>query len=173
MIPFAHNAALGPPPISPRPRKPLKSGKWSQFRFGSVWWHLICLGRRVRRCLWFVIVVVAVLFQVQAAPPTVAETPFQFREGLLWVAVSVPQSKETLHFLVDSGASVSVLNLSTAKRLGIHLGPKVNVTAVGSKLTGHWPVKLAVAAGQIQFPEEFLALDLGKLSGACRRSVDG
>lgn len=97
----------------------------------------------------------------------------QFREGLLWVEISVPQSKECLHFLVDSGASVSVLNLSTAKRLGLRLGPKVDVTAVASKLTGHWPVKLTAKANQVQLPDEFLALDLGKLSSACSRSVDG
>ncbi len=97
----------------------------------------------------------------------------QFREGLLWVEITVPQSKEALHFLVDSGASVSVLNLSTAKRLGLRLGRKVEVTAVASKLTGHWPVKLTATANQMRLPDEFLALDLGKLSGACSRSVDG
>ena len=64
-----------------------------------------------------------------------------FREGLIWVEVNVPQSKEPLHFLLDSGASVSVLNLSTAQRLGLQLGPKVSVTAVATTLTGHWPVK--------------------------------
>lgn len=87
--------------------------------------------------------------------------------------ITVPQSKETLLFLVDSGASVSVLNLNTAKRLRLRLGPKVDVTAVASKLTGHWPVKLTATANQMQLPGEFLALDLGKLSSACSRSVDG
>jgi len=87
--------------------------------------------------------------------------------------VNVPQSKAPLHFLVDSGASASVVNLGTAKRLGLTLGPKVSVTAVASTLTGHYPVKLSAKASQLELPGEYLALDLSKLSGACSRSVDG
>lgn len=110
---------------------------------------------------------------MQAAPTTVAELPLQFREGLLWLEVSVPQCKETLHFLVDSGASVSVLNLSTARRLGLPLGSRVDVTAVATKLKGYWPVKLVSRPSQLELPDRFLALDLSKLSGACSHSVDG
>lgn len=101
------------------------------------------------------------------------ELPIQFREGLLWLEVRVPQSKEPLHFLVDSGASVSVLNLSTAQRLGLPLGPKVSVRAVSTNLSGHWPVKLSAKAEEFPLPGDYLALDLSKLSGACSRSVDG
>ena len=104
---------------------------------------------------------------------TAAELPFQFREGLLWVEVRVPQSAEPLHFLLDSGASASVVNLGTAARLRLELGPKVSVTAVATTLTGHWPVKLSAKASQLELPGEYLALDLSKLSGACSRSVDG
>ena len=73
------------------------------------------------------------LLQAEPGAPIVAELPLQFREGLLWMEVSVPQSKEPLHFLVDSGASASVVNLSTARRIGLELGPKVSVAAVAQK----------------------------------------
>jgi predicted aspartyl protease len=69
----------------------------------------------------------------QAQAP--CELAIQFRDGLLWAEVYVPQSKEPLHFLVDSGASASVVNLSTARRLGLKLGPKVKVTAVATTWT--------------------------------------
>ena len=126
------------------------------------------------RCLLCAVLffVVAVL-NGQAAPISLAEFPFEFREGLLWMKVNIPQSKESLHFLVDSGASASVVNLDTARRLGLKLGPKVSVAAVATTMTGHWPVKMLAKAGQVELPEEFLALDLSKLSGACSRPVDG
>lgn len=124
---------------------------------------------------WLCVIVVffgRLLWAETAASPA-SDLPIQFRDGLLWAEVSVPQSKEPLHFLVDSGASASVVNLSTAKRLGLKLGPRVSVTAVATTLTGHWPVMLSAKAGELELPDEYLALDLSKLSGACSRSVDG
>jgi len=127
----------------------------------------------VRFWLCAILVLVSRLLQAEPAASPVLELPIQFREGLLWMEVSVPQSKEPLHFLVDSGASASVVNLGTAKRLGLALGPKVGVAAVATTLTGHYPVKLSAKASQLELPGEYLALDLSKLSGACSRSVDG
>lgn len=118
--------------------------------------------------------VVTALLRVQAEPSAVvAEFPFQFREGLLWVEVAVPQSEKPLNFLLDTGASVSVLNLKTAQRLGLQLGAPVSVTGVGTTLAGHWPTPLSAKANQIELPGKFLAVDLSKLSKACSNSVDG
>jgi hypothetical protein len=133
----------------------------------------VCVVNRVRFWLCSILVLVCRLLQAETGASSASELPVQFRDGLLWVEVSVPQSKEPLHFLVDSGASASVVNLSTARRLGLELGPKVSVTAVATTLTGHWPVKLSAKLGQLELPGDYLALDLGKLSGACSRSVDG
>jgi hypothetical protein len=113
------------------------------------------------------------LVQAETNVSSVGEIPLQFREGLLWVEIDLPHRKEPLLFLVDSGASVSVLDLSTAKRLGLPLGPKVNVQAVATRMAGHWPVKASAKAGVLELPGEFLALDLSKLSGACSRRVEG
>jgi len=127
----------------------------------------------VRFWLCAVFVLVSRLLQAQPVAAVASELPIQFGEGLLWMEVNIPQSKESLHFLVDSGASASVVNLDTARRIGLKLGPKVSVAAVTTTMTGHWPVKMSAKAGQMELPNEFLALDLGKLSGACSRSVDG
>ena len=117
---------------------------------------------------------VAALLRVQAAESSArAEFPFQFREGLLWIEVTVPQSEKRLNFLLDTGASVSVLNLKTARRLGLRLGAPVKVTGVGTSLTGFWPARLSAKANQIELPGKFLALDLSQLSGACSNAVDG
>lgn len=133
----------------------------------------MCVGKPVRFWVCSILVLVSRLLQAETGVSSASELPVQFRDGLLWAEVSVPQSKEPLQFLVDSGASASVVNLTTAKRLGLKLGPKVKVTAVATTLTGHWPVKLSAKAQELELPDEYLALDLSKLSGACSRFVDG
>jgi len=62
-------------------------------------------------------VFVATLVRVQATSTALAEFPFQFREGFLWVEVAVPQPEEPLNFLVDTGASVNVTNSRVCRRV--------------------------------------------------------
>ena len=103
-----------------------------------------------------------------------AEVPFQFRDGLIWLQVTAPRSGRPLQFLLDSGAGVSVLNLRTAKRLHLKLGKPVVVEGVEAQSQGFWPQSLPGATiGGIALPEEYLAVDLGQLSRACERNVDG
>jgi hypothetical protein len=113
------------------------------------------------------------LLQGELVASEAVELPILLRDGLLWLEVSVPQSVKPLNFLVDTGASASVLNLSTARRLGLQSAAEVRVTAVQAKLNGQWPVKLSAKANQVELPCEYLALDLTRLSGACKCSVDG
>jgi len=116
---------------------------------------------------------VAALFRLQAAPVHLAEFPFQYREGLLWIAVKLPQSEKPLNFLLDTGAGVSVINLSTAKRIGLKLGRKVAVHGVESVLAGYWQHQVSAKVGDIELPHDYLAVDLEKLSSLCERRVDG
>ncbi len=127
----------------------------------------------MRLCLCAILVLVSRLLQAESVAPVIRDLPVQFHEGLLWMEVRVQQSKAPLHFLVDSGASASVVNLDAARRIGLKLGPKVSVAAVATTVSGYWPVKMSAKAGQVALPDEFLGLDLGKLSGACSHSVDG
>jgi len=136
-------------------------------------WHNVCVVNRVRFWLCASLVLASRLLQAEMTPSPESVLSIQFREGLLWVDVSASQSKEPLHFLLDSGASASVVNLGTARRFGLELGPKVRVTAVATTLTGYWPVRLSAKASHLKLPGEYLALDLSKRSGACNRSVDG
>lgn len=133
------------------------------------------VARRVAvRCYPCVILVLmTVLSRGQAASLLATEFPFEFREGLLWVEVKVPQAERPLNFLVDTGAGVSVLHLDTAKRLNLKLGRKVAVQGVGTALTGYWHERLSAQAGGVSLPKEYLAVDLGKFSASCERPVDG
>jgi hypothetical protein len=113
------------------------------------------------------------LFSAESVLPENREFPFQFREGLLWVLVQTAESPKPLTFLLDTGAEVSVINLDTAKRLGMKLAEKVSVSSVQTTMTGYWPQKLSVTANGVTLPSDFLVLDLSKLNATCTQSVDG
>lgn len=101
------------------------------------------------------------------------EFPFQFREGLLWVEVSVPETNRPLNFLLDSGAEASVINLQTARELDLSLGQRVGVRGVGVSTEAYWCGTKSARTAGLELPSRFLALDLGKLSSSCERHVDG
>ena len=127
----------------------------------------------MRLAVFAFLLLVTRLLPASPVAETASELPLKFHDGMLWVEVNVPQSDKPLNFLLDTGASVSVLNLSTAQRLGLKLGSTVIVSGVDTTLKGHWPVKLSANANQIKLPDKYLALDLSKLSGACSNSIDG
>lgn len=124
---------------------------------------------RILTCL----ISLAALFLARSESPSAREIPFIFTNGLIWIQVSVPESKKPLHFLFDSGAAVSVVNLGTAQRLGLKLGPSVRVSGVGGTSRGFWPQRLEAKAGEIGLPTKYLAVDLAQLSDACNCCVDG
>jgi hypothetical protein len=127
----------------------------------------------VRRFVLITVLILVTLAHARAGSLTQADFPFELRGGLIWVKVSVPQSAEPLNFLLDSGAGVSVINLRTAKRLGIKLGQRVDVRGVGSSAEGFWPQQMQATAGGVELPKQCLAVDLAELSKACDCGVDG
>ncbi len=101
------------------------------------------------------------------------EFPFRFEGNLIWVDVRTAKSERTLHFLLDTGATVSVLDLATCKELSLRRGTAVQVAGVGASAQGFWPTTCQASAGGLDLPSKYLVLSLGDLSGACGRHVDG
>jgi len=99
--------------------------------------------------------------------------PFEYRDGLIWVKVRTPMSAAPLNFVLDSGAGASVLNLQTARRLGVKLGNAEAVRRVGENNKA-WRVPLfeSSVAG-IPVCLNPLALDLSETSEECSRTIDG
>lgn len=123
--------------------------------------------------LCFILTTFATVVRGEAGKNLVTEFPFQFREGLLWVEVRVPQSNEPLNFLLDTGAGVGVINLRTAERIGLKLGREVHVQSVNATLTGYWQERITATVAKLRLPRQYLAVDLSKLSSSCERPVDG
>jgi hypothetical protein len=116
---------------------------------------------------------VSAILPVTAAESCAAEFPFELREGLIWLKVSVRESAKPLNFLLDSGANLSVINLPAARQLGLAIGQPVEVNGVGATTTGYWPVHLRASCRSVPLPDDFLAIDLTKLSEASACPIDG
>jgi len=109
----------------------------------------------------------------RAGAAAVAEFPIAVREGMLWVEVRIPETQRKLELLLDSGAEASVLDLQTAKDIGLTLGAPVGVRGVHASTEGYWCGTRGAEANGVELPNRFLALDLNRLSGSCGRKVDG
>lgn len=124
-----------------------------------------------------VVCVIAALFSFavcNGAGQGPQEFPFQYRDGLIWVEVAVSGARAPLHFLLDSGAQVSVINASTAQRLGLKRGQRVVVQGVESVTKGYWVDGIKAQAGPVPLGRHFLTLDLSRLSSSCTNAaVDG
>lgn len=57
-----------------------------------------------------ILAIVALLASSSMRAATMAEIHFEYRDGLIWLNVTVSAHAEPLHFLLDSGAEASVLN---------------------------------------------------------------
>ncbi|MBI2950227.1 MAG: retropepsin-like domain-containing protein [Verrucomicrobia bacterium] len=124
------------------------------------------------RCLTVAVLLLSSAL-ARALPPGMGEIPLELRDGLLWVKVATPQSTNLLNFLVDSGANVSVVDLRVARKLRVKLGRRVQVRGVNAQTEGYWPTALSCTATNVPLPDNFLAVDLGRLSQSCTYSVDG
>jgi hypothetical protein len=109
------------------------------------------------------------------AGPAFAATdiPFESGAGMIWVNVSAAGQSAPLHFLLDSGASVSVLDLGTARRLGATLGAGQSVQGVHSRGTAYRLPGFSAEVAGVAVPSSILALDLSAVSAECHRHIDG
>jgi hypothetical protein len=127
----------------------------------------------MRRALFGILLSSIWLSEARATASRQSEFPFEFREGLLWVKVQIPESKKDLNFLLDSGAEASVVNLETARELGLRVGQPAQVRGVGVSMNAFWTTTSSAVADSVTLPNRLLALDLRKLSQSCSCRVDG
>src|SRR5438105_2475590 len=122
----------------------------------------------------FFCLLAAVFPQAYAGPlPLSQEFPFRFSDGLIRVEARVSSSDEPLNFLLDSGASFSVLNMARAEKLVSQRGKESSVQGLGGIVPGFWANDLTIQSGNVALPENYLAVDLDRLSGDSHCNVDG
>ncbi len=100
-----------------------------------------------------------------------ADVPIALHDGLVWADVDCGGTH--LHFVVDTGAASSCINLAAARRLGIRLGDDLTVVGVGGRTTGYQCTGFHATVGGMRLPREVVALDLSGPSRGCRQEIDG
>jgi hypothetical protein len=120
-----------------------------------------------------ILAIAALLASYSLRAATMADIPFEYRDGLIWLNVTVSAQAEPLHFLLDSGAEASVLNAQTARRLGLKLGRPQSVQGVNAQATAYRVNRFEARTGPIALPGSMLALDLGAVSAMCHQPIDG
>ncbi|HYR58607.1 MAG TPA: aspartyl protease family protein [Chthoniobacteraceae bacterium] len=106
-----------------------------------------------------------------AQPPS--SVPFQFRSGLVWIEISATGSARPLHFLVDSGASQSVIDLGAARRCGLRLGGAEVVQGVDCETEARHVRDFRAEVAGSPLPASLLAIDLSTASRAAEQHIDG
>lgn len=101
------------------------------------------------------------------------EFPFRLVNGFLLVSGKLAGKSENLTLLVDSGASATVLDFRTARRLRVALGEKEAVQGVGSEATAHRLRNACLTLGGERVDDASLALDLSNALTLCGERVDG
>jgi hypothetical protein len=109
---------------------------------------------------------------ISAAGET-AEIPFQFTDGFIRVEARVASSQEPLSMLLDSGASVSVLNLETASRLKIPMGKPLTVRGVTSDASACEIASLPSTISGVTAGNIALVADMQHARALCLENVDG
>lgn len=104
---------------------------------------------------------------------TLSEVPIHFSGGYLWLKVSAAGAAKPLQFILDSGAASSILNLNTARRLGLQLGDPQAVDGVHARSTAYPVDDFRAQSAGVALPRSLLALDFETLGIVCDRPIDG
>jgi Aspartyl protease len=116
---------------------------------------------------------VELLLPISARSELPREIPFRYQDGLIWLKVELAGKKERLNFLLDSGASVSAVDLHTAHTCGVNLGDRRLVEGVSGQSFAYRVNDFQARAEGIALPKSVLAIDLGTVSERCQQHIDG
>lgn len=108
-----------------------------------------------------------------ARAAVLAQIPFQYRDGFLWLKVTAAGRSEPLNFLLDSGAASSVVSTEAARSLHLRLGMAQEVAGVYSRTAASRISHFEASVGGMALPQSVLALDLGAVSATCHQPIDG
>ncbi|MDB6153714.1 MAG: hypothetical protein JWL90_2167 [Chthoniobacteraceae bacterium] len=101
------------------------------------------------------------------------ELPFSFIDGMIWLKINVPTSALPLNFLLDSGASSTVLDLKSGIRLGAALGRRETAQGAAGQIETYQIKDFRGTFGAMALPRSILAVDLRAVSGGLHQKIDG
>ena len=108
-----------------------------------------------------------------SASASTTEIPFTYTDGYIRLEARIPQSREPLYFLLDSGAGASVLSLRTAQRLHLPLHGTQYVLGVGVDVAASELQGVRATANGVSLANIPLAVDLSAADQLCSQPIDG
>jgi aspartyl protease len=117
--------------------------------------------------------VVQLSMQGAARSEISSEIPFDYRDGLIWIKVRLAGEARSLNFLLDSGSSVTAVDLETAQTHGVHLGDQRQIEGVSGHAFGYSVKDFRANLGGNALPKSVIAIDLRIISGRCHQHIDG
>nr|AEH26507.1 hypothetical protein [uncultured Acidobacteria bacterium A11] len=117
----------------------------------------------------------AILFipHPEVSGANLGEIPVQSRGGYLWLDVRAVGARRPLHFVLDSGAASSVINLQTALSLGLPLGRPEAVKGVSSPGKAYRVSHFVAQSAGVTLPDTPLAMDFRASGISCDEPMDG
>ena len=105
--------------------------------------------------------------------PLFSNIKFEINQNLIFVRARLNDSKP-LWFILDSGASISVINEKLAHSLGFKLGKKNKINAIGGKIEYSLVKNINLdVSGATLSKQTIAAIDLSVLEPKFGRSIDG
>jgi hypothetical protein len=99
------------------------------------------------------------------------QAAISLHDGLVWADVNC--NGTTMHFVVDTGAACTCVNLASIRRAGLRLGEPVSVSGVNGRAIGYHCAAFNGTVGGMKLPAQILALDLSGPARACSQPIDG
>jgi hypothetical protein len=127
---------------------------------------------RTVRALLFALMPLCVLLHPTRSDASAA-IPFEYKDGFIWIKVNALSRNKPLNFILDSGASASVLDLAQASTLGVTIGKPEKIQGVNGQAVGYEVDNFRGKCCGVVLSTSFLATDLKVLSDCCHRSIDG
>jgi hypothetical protein len=122
---------------------------------------------------WLTFSVFALVSACAANAGEAVEIPIRYSHNLVWIQVKASGRAEPLNFLFDSGAGATVLNIATARELGLQLGAAETVRGVNGPGGAQWVGGFAASVGGMPVRERLLAVNLSAVCRSCGCRIDG
>src|SRR5579862_2347651 len=102
-----------------------------------------------------------------------AQTTFRFDERLIRVKVTAPATGQVLSFLLDTGATQSIISLQAAKALALKLGTGRSVAGVHAESTAYEVDRTGLQFAGLPLQNAMLAMDLSGYNRMLHAPIDG
>lgn len=99
------------------------------------------------------------------------EVQIERKSGLLWATVTA--KGHSFHFVIDTGASITVLSPESARRLDMPWGRPTRVEAIGGGARAYQSSEFPGLLAGLALPSKVLVMDLSAPSRSCGHVIDG